>query len=218
MSPPGSDIDTNHIITLVDSNPAKTLSSGFMRPPADAGDTYLGLDNTANVGMGSAQLAIGAPVSITEYIGNTGDNVNFLERLTSSLKTFKVPITTNSQITSTLSTGTSPFSITSTTPVANLTVSNHPTIQDCGSTSACANTAKTAAIIVRGSVAFPTASTVSLSSLPFTSASTYTCIGQDTTTAAGVINATTYTSGSAVTFTETNGVNTDTMRYVCTGW
>lgn len=126
--------------------------------------------------------------------------------------------TFSGQISSTLSAGTAPFSITSTTPVANLTVSNHPTLADCGSTTTCAKTQETSALIVRGSVAFPTASTVTVTSLPFTSASTYSCTAGDATTAAGIVNATTYTSGSSVTFTETKGVNTDTMRYICVGY
>lgn len=126
--------------------------------------------------------------------------------------------TFSGQIASTLSTGTAPFSITSTTPVANLTVSNHPTLEDCGSTTTCAKTQKISALIVRGSVAFPTASTVTVTSLPFTSESTYSCTAADATTAAGIVNATTYRSGSSVTFTETSGVNTDTMRYICVGY
>lgn len=91
-------------------------------------------------------------------------------------------------------------------------------MQDCTTTAACANTVKAMPIMVRGSVAFPTATTVSLSQLPFTSNTSYSCIAGDRTTAAGIINATTYTSGAAVTFTETNGVNTDTASYVCVGF
>jgi hypothetical protein len=126
--------------------------------------------------------------------------------------------TFSGQIASTLPTGTAPFSITSTTPVANLTVSNHPTLEDCGSTTTCAKTQEISALIVRGSVAFPTASTVTVTSLPFTSESTYSCTAADATTAGGIVNATTYRSGSSVTFTETSGVNTDTMRYICVGY
>lgn len=104
------------------------------------------------------------------------------------------------------------------TPVANLTAANHPTLDDCGTTSTCSATQKTAALIVRGSIPFPTATTVTVTALPFTSASSYSCTAGDATTAAGIVNATTYTSGSSVTFTETGGANTDTMRYVCVGF
>jgi hypothetical protein len=40
------------------------------------------------------QLALGSPVSITNYIGQTGDGIhtNWLERLTSKEKTFAVPL------------------------------------------------------------------------------------------------------------------------------
>jgi hypothetical protein len=122
------------------------------------------------------------------------------------------------QFISQVDTGTAPFSIASTTPVANLTVSNHPTLVDCGTTSTCSAARKTAALIVRGSVAFPTATTVTVTSLPFTSSSSYSCTAGDQTNPAGVINATIYTSGSSVTFTETNGGNTDTIRYICVGF
>jgi hypothetical protein len=100
----------------------------------------------------------------------------------------------------------------------NILGSSDFTTQDCGSTSTCANTAKSPWIMVRGSVAFPTATTVTVTSLPFSSASSYSCMAGDATTAAGVVNATTYTSGSSVTFTETGGVNTDTARYMCIGF
>jgi len=42
----------------------------------------------------AGQLSFGAPVSITNYIGQVGDGVhaNWLERLTSKQKTFAVPV------------------------------------------------------------------------------------------------------------------------------
>ena len=93
------DITSGHLITLVDSNAAKTLASQGQRPSYDANDCYLGLDNAAAAGASSAQLSIGCPVSISEYVGNAGDNVNYLERLTSSLKTFNVPVSINGNLT-----------------------------------------------------------------------------------------------------------------------
>ena len=111
-----------HLITLGDSNAAKTLATPGHRPTNDANDTWIGLDNP-NANTSGFQLAFGAPVSISNYIGNTGDNTNWLERLTggaSPLKTFKVPITTNSLISSTLPSG-PPFAVASSTPVTNLT-------------------------------------------------------------------------------------------------
>ena len=87
----------HHIITLVDSNFAKTLSTIGFRPPNDANDTYIGIDNTA--APNGAQLALGSPVAISSYIGNSGDNASFLERLTVSAKTFNVPVTINGNLT-----------------------------------------------------------------------------------------------------------------------
>ncbi len=97
---PGDAVNQSHIITLVDSNPAKTLATALNRPPNDAADTYIGLDQgPGGVLRNLAQLAFGAPVAISSYIGNSGDNTNFLERLTASAKTFKVPVTINGNLT-----------------------------------------------------------------------------------------------------------------------
>ncbi len=87
----------HHIITLVDSNPNKTLATIGFRPPNDAGDTYIGIDNQAV--PGAVQLAFGAPAAISSYIGNVGDNASFLERLTVSAKTFNVPVNINGNLT-----------------------------------------------------------------------------------------------------------------------
>ncbi len=88
-----------HKITLVDSNSAKTLASAGMRPSYDANDTYVGLDNGAATSPSNAQLAFGAPVSISNYIGNAGDNTSFLERLTASAKTINVPVNITGNLT-----------------------------------------------------------------------------------------------------------------------
>ncbi|MCU1305161.1 MAG: hypothetical protein JWQ87_5445 [Candidatus Sulfotelmatobacter sp.] len=87
-------VNGGHKVTLVDSNPIKTLNTITMRAAYDANDTYIGLDNVSGaVAPTLAQLAFGAPVSISNYIGNAGDNTSWLERLTASLKTFTVPVT-----------------------------------------------------------------------------------------------------------------------------
>ena len=97
---PADGINQSHIITLVDSNPAKTLATTLNRPPNDAADTYIGLDQAAGGSPKSlAQLAFGAPVAISSYIGNSGDNTSFLERLTASGKSFNVPVTVNGNLT-----------------------------------------------------------------------------------------------------------------------
>jgi hypothetical protein len=97
---PADDINQSHIITLVDSNPAKTLATGLNRPANDAADTYIGLDPpVGGSSRSSAQLAFGAPVAISSYIGNAGDNASFLERLTSTAKTFNVGVNINGNLT-----------------------------------------------------------------------------------------------------------------------
>jgi hypothetical protein len=86
-----------HIITLSDSNFQKTIATANNRPTNDANDAFIGYDqgdgNPAHVG-----ISLGAPVSLSNYIGNVGDGTNWLERLTSGLKEFK----TNVQLDSTL--------------------------------------------------------------------------------------------------------------------
>ena len=72
---PSGDMPATHLITLADSNPAKTLATPGHRPSNDANDTWIGLDN-ANLGVSSFQLAFGSPVSISNYIGNIGDGTS----------------------------------------------------------------------------------------------------------------------------------------------
>jgi hypothetical protein len=97
---PGGAVYPTHLITLVDSNPFKTLATEWNRPPNDANDTYIGLD-VPNGGQNAstAQLALGAPVAISSYIGNVGDNSSYKERLTAAGKTFNVPVTVNGNLT-----------------------------------------------------------------------------------------------------------------------
>jgi hypothetical protein len=90
-------IQPHHIITLVDSNFAKTLATIGFRPSNDPGDTYIGVDVAA--APGAEQLAFGSPVAISNYIGNAGDNSSYLERLTASGKVFNVPVSINGNLT-----------------------------------------------------------------------------------------------------------------------
>ncbi|MFZ0683946.1 MAG: hypothetical protein WAM89_00255 [Terriglobales bacterium] len=92
-STPFSSIAPHHIITLIDSQPALTQATPGYRPLASGNDTWIGTDvPSGGTGIGSGQLAFGAPVSITNYIGQTGDGIhaNWLERLSGSLKEFNV--------------------------------------------------------------------------------------------------------------------------------
>lgn len=82
---------SGEIVTLVDSNPAKTLATAGNRPAMDAADTYLGADS-GNVSYGQVGLAVGAPTSISSYINSVPDGASYLERLTRTVKSFKVPV------------------------------------------------------------------------------------------------------------------------------
>ena len=81
----------SHFITLYDSNLSKTLGSASNRPANDANDTYIGYDQGAGSAT-SVGLSLGAPVAISNYIGNVGDGTSWKERLISNLKTFNVPV------------------------------------------------------------------------------------------------------------------------------
>ena len=77
----------------MDSDPAKTLADAIHRPSNDDKDTYIGLDVPAGgASFAQSQLAFGAPVSVSNYIGNKGDGARWKERLTASVKTFAVPV------------------------------------------------------------------------------------------------------------------------------
>jgi hypothetical protein len=90
--PPDSSVAGTHVITLSDSNPEKTVATPNNRPSWDPTDAYIGYDQPSNVNRARTQLSLGAPVSISSYISNVGDGVNWLERLTSTGKTFRVPV------------------------------------------------------------------------------------------------------------------------------
>jgi len=87
-----------HIVTLSDANFQKTVATANSRPTNDANDAFLGYDqgdgNPANIG-----ISLGAPKSLSSYIGNVGDGTNWLERLTSAGKTFKTNVTINGNLT-----------------------------------------------------------------------------------------------------------------------
>jgi hypothetical protein len=84
-----------------------------------------------------------------------------------------------------------------------------------GATQACAKTIQTTPIVVFGDVALNTATSQSITTLPFSDA-LYSCTGSDLTAAAGIVSFNTYAS-SSVTIVETGGANTDHLRYICVG-
>ena len=93
LNSPAGNLGPSHIITLVDSDPAKTLADAIHRPSNDDKDAYIGLDVPAGgASLSQSQLAFGAPISLSNYIGNKGDGTRWKERLTASEKTFAVAV------------------------------------------------------------------------------------------------------------------------------
>src|SRR5579871_1923797 len=72
----------------------KTLAHAIHRPDNDDQDTYIGIDvSMRGVTASQSQLSLGAPVAISNYIANKGDDTSWKERLTANAKTFAVPVT-----------------------------------------------------------------------------------------------------------------------------
>jgi hypothetical protein len=95
-----SSIPATEIITLGDSNADKTNATPGGRATWDSNDTYLGLDQPNNAHPSGYQLAMGAPISISNYIASVPDGTSWKERLTPSLKAFKVPVSATAYLTS----------------------------------------------------------------------------------------------------------------------
>ena len=88
----------NHIITLSDSNLPKTIATANNRPGNDVNDAFIGFDH----GTGDPTqigISFGAPLSLSNYVGNVGDGTNWLERLTASLKEFKTNVQMDGNLT-----------------------------------------------------------------------------------------------------------------------
>jgi hypothetical protein len=94
------------IITLVDSNPDKTVATPNYRPTMDAEDVWIGSDNAAYLDRKQMPLAFGTPVSISNYINGLPDGTNWKERLTAKEKTLAVPLVIKDGNTFTLGAGT----------------------------------------------------------------------------------------------------------------
>jgi len=80
------------IITLGDSNWAKTWAIANHRPPADPNDLDVGYEGTIDTLYSRAQK------QVREYVGKFPDG-NPQEQLTASAKTFNVPVTINGNLT-----------------------------------------------------------------------------------------------------------------------
>ncbi len=94
------------IITLVDSNPDKTVATSNYRPAMDAEDVWIGSDNPSYATRKNIPLAFGAPVSISNYINSLPDGTSWKERLTAKEETLAVPLVIEKGNTFTLGAGT----------------------------------------------------------------------------------------------------------------
>jgi hypothetical protein len=109
------------------------------------------------------------------------------------------------------------------TPTDVAGLSDFPSIASveyCGATSggtqACTKTVKSTPLIVFGDVTLNTATSQSITKLPFTAA-TYSCTGSDLTNTAGIVSFNSYANAS-VTIAESGGGKTDHLRYMCVGY
>jgi hypothetical protein len=76
----------HQIITLFDFDPTKTAATTGYRPHGDPQDMYLGTNSAGELTIGGGQKGIAL------YVDNIGVDNNWLEHLTSSRKSFRVPI------------------------------------------------------------------------------------------------------------------------------
>ena len=200
-------MSAHHVITIQDSVPWKTQNTVNMRPLADAADTWIGEDQPTSINPDSVQLAFGSPTCQSWYIHNVGDNVNWAERMCASGATFRVPVTANSLLTSTVGTGSPPLKISSTTPVANLTLTAHPQVYEAGiltpSEKVYTNTLKLAAGLAKHTFS---------NGFAFAGSSTFGCLCTDQTAA----NACSVHPESATTV-QLLGTGTDLIWLSCTG-
>jgi len=195
-------------------NIAGNRIAGFLRNQIRVDDTSSPEDITASANSfgdsaaGGANEVGGAGVANLKLYGNYSEAAGSPE------------FVYNQPIKSTLVTGTAPFTIASTTPVATMVVAKHPLVQFCGTTTTCSATAQTGAQTVYGSAALvsgtPSAATVTGISPAFTSSTSYVCTVTAQTAAATALLSVANVSGSSFTIT---GPATDTrvVNYQCTG-
>ena len=81
-----------HILTLSDSDFAKTIATANNRPVNDPNDAFIGYDQGGGGDPVQVGISFGAPRSLSSYIGNIGDGKSWKEQLTAKAKTFAVPV------------------------------------------------------------------------------------------------------------------------------
>lgn len=205
--------------TAMDADPDRTISTAGGRVSSDANDCGWGIDvagNAASTGFG-----INCGISISEYIGGDLKGTNWLARLTSALKTFKVSLQNFPTAAPTGAAGYGNLWFDSTdnrydmknNSNTKLFVGNLNQVQNCGTTATCANTVLTNPQIVIGQVTLA-GGTATVTGLPaFTSTSTFRCVAQDNTSIVTSANA---VPASTTSITVT-GTGTDVIAYHCIG-
>jgi hypothetical protein len=113
---------------------------------------------------------------------------------------------------------TPPLIIASSVPVLNLTATNHPTMQYCGTTATCSSTGMTPnGQIVFGTIPIPSGTTsVTLTGISPMFLHSFNCVANDLTNPAHGVNAVPQ-SGSSVLFTGPTGSGGDVISYQCVG-
>jgi len=117
-------------------------------------------------------------------------------------------------LTSTVATGTSPISATSTTPIANIVVAKHPTVQYCGISNACTATSLGGTQIVYGTTSLAAGTVVVSGISPAFIDTAYVCTVNSKTAASATIFNFSPTSTTSFTINGTAAA-TDTIGYIC---
>jgi hypothetical protein len=207
------------LITLSDSDPAKTVATPGYRAASDANDVAIGIDQaiTANSAF---RLGLRAPIGHRRYIGSIFDNSSWVDDLSSTLYSLKVPKKDFAASAPTGGAGFGNFWFDTSDrqyEMKNgsntaLKVGNFKITSTCGNTTTCSGTAVTNPQVVIGRVTLA-GGTATVTGLPaFTSTSTFECTANDKTALRPV--QVTLASSSSITLT---GTGADVVAYSCIG-
>jgi hypothetical protein len=199
------------ILTFADSDPLKTVATPGYRPSWDAADTAAGFYSAGGTTQAAAKFYLRAPGAIGFFI-NTLPTGTPSEELTSTLKTFTVPLKINKPIISTLANGVAPLVITSQTRVSNLTTGGNDVVKNCGAAAGCANTLELNSFVVHGKATLKDG-ILSYSGLPFVSMD-WTCTTSDLTTGRNGSRMTQVVDSTHATIV---GTGSDVIAFICTG-
>lgn len=171
-------------------------------------DTVFLTGRTASTMGILGQIGNGTISAAPAWIGTTGTGTVVL-----SISPTGTGMATWARLALNQATGTSPMTITSTTPVTNLTVANHPKEQYCGTGTTCTATPAVNGQIVYGVVTLSGGSAIITGISPAFPDLLYSCTGSIKagaliTDGFSIAN----TSTSSITIT---GVGTDTISYIC---